>query len=135
MTITFHPERGTILVCDFRGFIQPEMIKRRTVVVLSPQIGDRPGLCTIVPLSLTKPKIIKDYHLEVFFNPSLPFPYESASKWLKGDMIYAVSFSRLDLLYSCKDSFGKRVYDIRVLDDDVMRSIESCVLSGLGIKH
>lgn len=135
MTLTFHPKRGTILECDFRGFVQPEMLKRRTVVVLSPQISGRPGLCTIVPLSLTEPKIIKPYHLEIFFTPSLPYPYESDSKWLKGDMVYAVSFSRLNLLCIGTDASGKRTYDIRVLDDVVMRKVEDCVLNGLGIKR
>ena len=134
MTIIFHPKRGTILECDFKGFIQPEMIKRRTVVVLSPQIGDRPGLCTVVALSLTKPKVIQKYHLEIFFDPELPYPYASPSKWLKGDMIYSVSVARLDLLFKGKDRNGKRIYDIRVLGDEVMRKVEACVLNGLGIE-
>lgn len=135
MTLTFHPIRGTILECEFHGFVQPEMLKRRTVVAISPQISGRPGLCTIVPLSLTEPRIIKPYHLKIFFTPSLPYPYESDFKWLKGDMVYTVSFSRLDLLGTGVDASGKRTYDIRVLDNVVMRQVEDCVLNGLGIKR
>src|SRR3546814_14006270 len=42
MPIREHPVTGTILTCDFNvGFTQPEMIKRRPVVVISPKIANR----------------------------------------------------------------------------------------------
>jgi len=28
MAIQYHPEQGTIVVCDFDGFVAPEMVKR-----------------------------------------------------------------------------------------------------------
>jgi uncharacterized protein YifN (PemK superfamily) len=38
MAITFHPEPRMVLVCDFTtGFKEPEMVKVRPVIVLSPQ--------------------------------------------------------------------------------------------------
>ena len=135
MTLQFHPKRGTILECNFSGYIMPEIDKKRTVVVISPQLDDRAKLCTVVPLSLTKPNVIKDYHLEIFFNPQLPYPYESESKWLKGDLIYSVSFSRLNLLRTGFDASGKRTYDKRILDEAIMQQVEHCIMCGLGIKH
>jgi uncharacterized protein YifN (PemK superfamily) len=56
MAIHFHPQRGTIVVCDFRGFEAPEMQKRRPVVVVSPRLRHRDNLCTVVPLSTTAPR-------------------------------------------------------------------------------
>jgi uncharacterized protein YifN (PemK superfamily) len=56
MPLTYHPETGTILICDYNlggGFIEPEMVKRRPVVVISPRFRHRDWLCTVVPLSTT----------------------------------------------------------------------------------
>ena len=42
MPLTFHPDPGTLLVCNFdTGFIPPEMVKRRLVVVISPRLRKR----------------------------------------------------------------------------------------------
>ncbi|MEI6730857.1 MAG: type II toxin-antitoxin system PemK/MazF family toxin, partial [Pseudomonadota bacterium] len=49
MAIKYHPNPGTVLTCDFSGMIEPEMIKERPVVVISPRLCSRTGLCTIVP--------------------------------------------------------------------------------------
>src|SRR3546814_2449978 len=41
-----HPPTGTILTCNFdAGFKEPEMVKRRPVIVVSPKISIRAGLC------------------------------------------------------------------------------------------
>ena len=52
MAIGEHPAPGTILICDFKqGFREPEMVKQRPVIVLSPKIGIRAKLCTVVALA------------------------------------------------------------------------------------
>ncbi|QQG36900.1 MAG: type II toxin-antitoxin system PemK/MazF family toxin [Micavibrio aeruginosavorus] len=49
MSIAEHPNKGSILLCDFNhGFVAPEMVKRRPVIVISPKIHGRVGLCTVV---------------------------------------------------------------------------------------
>jgi len=62
MAIKYHPEIGTIVICDFKGFVKPEMIKRRPAVIISPRIRYRDKLCPIVPLSTTPPNPIMAYH-------------------------------------------------------------------------
>lgn len=63
MTIREHPAIGTVLMCEFEpGFRVPEMVKRRPVVVISPKIAARPGLCMIVSLSTTPPDPVMQYH-------------------------------------------------------------------------
>lgn len=135
MAIQFHPDPGTVLICDFAGFRQPEMIKRRPVVVISPRFRQRDGLCTVVPLSTTKPRKVCEYHCQLDFDPVMPAPYNEPQMWVKADMICAVSFDRLSLPYIGKDQDGKRLYDIRHISDDSLKRVQVCVLNGMGMAH
>lgn len=132
MPIQFHPEIGTILICDFEGLKSPEMIKRRPVVVVSPKFKHRASLCTVVPLSTTAPPRIEPYHHRLTFSPPLPAPYDATSAWVKADMLYTVAFIRLSLPFS-KKNHSKREYDVRVLDQYDLIRVRECVLYGLGL--
>lgn len=134
MGIIIHPEPGTILVCDFRGMESPEMVKRRPVVVISPRLRRREGLCTVVPLSTTEPLQIAPYHFKLHTNPPLPKPYNSLFHWVKGDMLYTVSFRRLFLPHNGKDSDGKRLYVVRIIEKSDLVKIHQCILHGLGME-
>ena len=135
MPIQEHPAIGTLLLCDFTaGFKEPEMTKRRPVIVISPKISVRPRLCTVVPISTAPPKIPMPYHYELTnIDPPLPPPYEKGPNWVKGDMVTSVGFHRLDFFRYGKDLAGKRIYRYEVLDDHDMRRIRACVLSSLGL--
>ncbi|WP_322516411.1 type II toxin-antitoxin system PemK/MazF family toxin [Rhodopseudomonas palustris] len=134
MAIREHPIPGTILVCNFDGtFREPEMVKPRCVVVLSPKIAARPGLCTVVCLSTTTPHPVMPYHCQIDIRPRLPGTWRSDGVWVKGDMIYAMGFHRLDLIRTGKTREGKRTYRFDVLAPDQMKMIKSCVLKGLGM--
>jgi uncharacterized protein YifN (PemK superfamily) len=123
MPIFFQPKCGAILVCDFSGFIAPEMIKRRPVVVISPQMSNRPRMCTIVPFSTTEPYPIEAFHYKFEPTPTLPPPYDDPVQWIKCDMIYTVSYDRLSLLANGRDVNKKRVYDQRVIGlEEIKRS-------------
>lgn len=133
MAIQFHPEQGTIVVCDFDGFVPPEMIKRRPAVVVSPRLRRRNGLCTVVPLSTTPPDPVCPYHFKLHVAPTLPAPYNAAFHWVKADMLYTVAFSRLHLPFDGKDASGKRNYDVRVIDNADLLKIQECMLHALGL--
>ena len=133
MAISFHPEPGTILVCDFTGFRAPEMVKRRPVVVVSPRLRRRKGLCTVVPLSTSPPDPVEPYHYRLHTIPPLPDPYNSPSHWVKADMVYTVSFDRLFLMHSSKGADGKRIYDQRVIDKADLIKIKAALLHGIGL--
>jgi len=134
MPLNFHPEIGSILICDFfPGFVAPEMVKRRCVVTVSPRFRHRDGLCTVVPLSTTPPPQIEPYHKKLFFNPPLPSPYASEFKWVKADMLYTVSLGRLSLPFKGKDESGKRIYDPRIISREELLAVQRCLLAGLGI--
>lgn len=137
MPLTYHPKTGQIVMCDFsKGFTSPEMVKKRPVIILSPEITGRPGLVTVVPLSTKLPNPVKNYHLKLPNNvlPQLPY-FQGKESWLKGDMLYTVSLKRLDLirLRARDPETGKRQYFKKRLNNDYMRRIRRCVLAGLGL--
>ncbi|XVO20047.1 MAG: hypothetical protein HEQ18_08510 [Sphingorhabdus sp.] len=49
MALSYYPSIGEIVLCDYRGFIEPEMIKTRSVVVVSPRLRRRGNLIGVVP--------------------------------------------------------------------------------------
>lgn len=133
MALKFHPEQGALLICDFKGFIEPEMTKRRPVVVLSPKRKHGPRLCTVVPLSTTDPRPVEKYHIRIEMNPPLPDPYSARQCWAKCDMIYQVSFDRLSMPFFGKMTTGDRLYSQQFLDAEKVREIKVAVALALGL--
>ncbi len=130
MAIQIHPDIGDILLCDFSQLktLPPEMVKRRPVISLTPR--RRPGrLCTVVPLSTTAPDSIQSWHCKLQLD--LPKPYDSPEVWVKGDMLYTLSFDRFYLFRMGKDQTGKRIYTFPKLTPDQLKKVEFCVLKGL----
>jgi mRNA interferase MazF len=134
MAIQFAPKMGTIVTVDFdQGFREPEMVKRRLAVVISPPIKERGNLVTVVPLSTTDPKRIMPYHCKIIIPFALPAYWNKNECWIKGDMVNAVGFHRVDLLVLGKDSQGKRIYQKETIPPELLQKIQSCVLHSLGI--
>ncbi|MDL5025630.1 type II toxin-antitoxin system PemK/MazF family toxin [Vibrio sp. TMPB1044] len=132
MTIRYSPKIGQILMCDFSGFKAPELIKNRPVLV----INTRPNghrLVSIVGLSTTPPKPPQPYHLKLDDNnlPRHRF-FQGAPTWVKGDMLYTVSFDRLSYI-SLGSEKGKRIYFQNRLGRETMRNVYSCTLHGLNL--
>ena len=142
MSLTIHPKPGQILICDFtKGFKKPELVKCRPVLVLTPRMNGRGGLVTIVGLSTIEPRALRDYHC-LLPKASLPMleKYQNKETWVKGDMIYAVGFHRLNLIkLGTKGQNGKRNYFKNRISRERMREIYGCVLHGLNfstlVKH
>ena len=134
MSILEHPPVGTLLICDFdSGFKEPEMVKQRVVVVVSPKIEARRGLCTVVALSMTDPDPVMPYHRQIDIRPQLPVRWSSDGVWIKGDMINTVAFHRLDLIRIGKDRRGKRLYYYDPLSSENLRTVRECFLRSLAL--
>lgn len=134
MAIKFNPGVGCVVMCDFnRGFQLPEMVKKRPAIILAPPISSRPGLCTVVSLSASAPQKVMLYHTEIEIPFPMPEPFSSQRVWVKGDMINAVGFQRLDLIRNGRDINGKRQYFTKLVGEDAMVKIRKCVLHGLGL--
>ncbi|WP_040296711.1 type II toxin-antitoxin system PemK/MazF family toxin [Alcanivorax hongdengensis] len=131
--IKFHPRKGTVLCCDFsKGFEPPEMVKVRPVIVITPQLPGRPGLCTVVPISSVEPVPMQPYHHKM--DPGSLTPKMQATEcWAKCDMLYTVGLNRLDRIRERKPD-GKRIYMTTTATADDMTAIEVAILNGLGLR-
>jgi uncharacterized protein YifN (PemK superfamily) len=86
---------GSVTYCDYKGFVVPEMIKQRPVIVVSKH-PHHLKLLAVVPISTTKPSLIKNYHLEM--NAQFCSTYLSGERsWVKCDMINVLSLDRIHL--------------------------------------
>ena len=127
MAISYHPELGEALWCDYSG-VQPEMIKRRLAVVLTPRSCQRAGLTTVIPISCTPPRIPRPWHVKLSKDP-----YPKGDKeevWAKCDMINVVSFERLSG-YHIRWNGRRQYLKMRVSMEELVR-IRKGVLASLG---
>ena len=134
MAIREHPAQGSIITVNYdQGFQPPEMVKRRLVVVLSPNIKSRVKLITVVPLSLTPPDKEMPFHTQIDIPFQLPPNWGQRNRWIKGDMVNAIGFHRADLLSLGKDRHGKRIYQYQRLPEEILKEVRRCVLHGMGL--
>lgn len=105
------------------------MVKRRAVVVLVQRKRER--LCTVAPFSTSPPQPVMPYHAKLSFDPELPHPYSGEYKWLKGDMVYTVSWDRLDRPHIKDRATGKRTYVNRHLSATDFQQVQTCVRAAL----
>jgi uncharacterized protein YifN (PemK superfamily) len=130
MAITFIPERGRILMCDYDlAGVPPEMEKARRVVVISPtKLNHRhaggPGLAVVVPLSATPPTRARPY--DVFF-PAGVYQSLAVDTWARCATISHVSHSRLERVWS------RQAYIGEIISAADMRRLEAGLLLALGI--
>ena len=94
--LKFQPKAGSVVCCNYLGFIKPEMVKERPVIIIAKHKHNS-KLVFIVPLSTTAPDPSYEYHLQLeeefcslYFNGVRP--------WVKCDMVNIVSLARLNLL-------------------------------------
>jgi len=135
MPIQFPPKAGQVLICNYNtGFKEPEMVKERLAVVVSPRLPHRDHLCTVVPLSTTPPRAGLKYQCKVELPFTAPHPYEGQFKFAKADMLATVAYSRLSMPYDGKDQGGKRKYLKIVLDQGELQKVHTCILHALGLE-
>lgn len=111
------------------------MVKTRPVVVITPRLRNRSGLCTVVPLSGTDPLPVENYHHKISFERPLPKPWGSPMYWAKADMFATVAFHRLHLIGLGKDQYGKRKYLNVSISAEELTNIQACVLHALNLSH
>lgn len=124
--IQFHPKKGTVLMCDFRGNEIPEIIKKRPVVIITPRLPYRENLATVVPLSTTPPLHDVPYVVklaEYYGNDQL-----KPQQYAKCDLVCSVSFKRLDRI-----KIGYRKYITPTLSDDDFKLVIQGVKKALGL--
>lgn len=125
--LTYQPKPNTIIMCNFEGFISPEMVKNRPVIVLT-KSKDNPKLVTIVPISTTEPHEITDLHVEIVG------PIDGKKAWVKCDMVTTVCLERLDRL-KVMGAGGRYTWGTKSLDVDTFQQVKKSVANYLGLIH
>lgn len=134
MAISFPPNVGEVLICDFStGFRKPEMVKRRPALVVSPRLRHRDGLCTVVPLSTTPPQRVVPHQCLIRLPYAPPEPFSAVDCWAKADMLATVSYSRLNLFRDQRGPGGKRKYHRLKLDPVELEKVRTCIRVALGL--
>ena len=130
MPLKFQPKPGNIVICDFHGFVAPEMVKKRPVLVIAKNKHNA-QLVTVVPLSTTRPNPVAPYHYNLRENP-LPDKPKDLETWAKCDMVITVSLARLD-----RYKVARRQYVVPTLPTEELEAIRRCVAIALHIdkKH
>lgn len=126
MPLNFYPRAGQILICDFKGFLEPEMVKVRPVVVISPKLPYRAEIVTVVPISTTAPRheypfvvrLSKNYH---------PKELDDFPCWAKCDMVMNIARHRLDGF-----KVGRRKYVNPQMDGHDLQAVRAGVMHALG---
>lgn len=113
-------------MCDFAGYVLPEMVKVRPVVVIARNRRNR-RLVTVVPLSTTAPDTPDAHHPALSANP-LP-GREQIACWAKCDMVATVSLARLDRFKA-----ERRRYVAPSLPASDFQAIRLAVRSALGLQ-
>lgn len=127
MALMFQPKVGSVLMCSFEGFVEPEMVKRRPVVVIARNKGNC-RLVTVVPLSTTEPDFEEAYHYQL---PTNPVPAYAAKRcWAKCDMVATVSIERMDRLKN-----NKRERVVPVIADRDLKAIRLGVVNALQLRN
>jgi uncharacterized protein YifN (PemK superfamily) len=115
-------------MCDFAGYVVPEMVKIRPVVVLARNRKNR-QLVTVVPLSTTAPTVLEDHHHELTANP--PPGKAGVRCWAKCDMVATVALARLDRYNVGRGQFVAPVLPAADFDAIRLGVANALVLRGL----
>lgn len=115
----YYPKQSHVLICDFHGFVAPEMVKVRPVVIVSPSSRHGSRLCTVVPLSTTAPNPVHAWHIKLAQNPN-PLENLELEVWAKCDMLYTVSCDRLNQFHR-KTRKGREYLSPAMKYDDFQR--------------
>jgi uncharacterized protein YifN (PemK superfamily) len=106
----FYAKKRMILMCDFDrgGFLPPEMVKRRRVVVLRVFAQ----IAIVVPLSATEPKPLRSFHSAIY-----PAGYHAITVpvWAKADTLAHVSLGRLDRVNVRGNNYTERTSNVCLL--------------------
>lgn len=136
MSLKFPPKPGLIVICNYNtGFREPEMVKERLAVVVSPRLPHRDGLCTVVPLSTSPSRSGIRYQCRIELPCDAPAPYEGVIKWAKCDMLATLAYGRMQLPFTGRDKVtGKRKYLQIVLPGEELARVREAMLHALGLE-
>jgi len=109
------------------------MIKTRPVVVVTKEHRGRPTLCTVVPLSTTRPDPVLAFHVRID-EQRLPRVMSNHATWAKCDMLYTLSLDRLDRIRCGRNrATGQRVYETGRISVEELAMVRRAIAFALGL--
>ncbi len=126
MGLSFVPVPGSIVICNFEGYLRPEMVKKRRAVVISPMrafkyVSD--ATVIVVPLSEVQPLPTLPWH-----HPIPAGRYACLRRcWAKGDLVAHVGLVRLDRVFHAGN------WVIPVVRPDDLFAVRRAVTNAIGI--
>lgn len=140
MGIMGSPRNGAILMCEFDAHElelvgDGNMVKRRSVIVMSPQHQRRERVLHVVPISMTAPHKIKPWHVEVPLH-CIPAPArrKEGVRWAKCDMVVTVGWSRLNRFRGSRKG-GYATYHDAQVDLATMVRLKKGIAAVFGIRQ
>jgi len=135
MALHHHPKIGDVLMCAFPDCLrEPEMIKTRPVVVVTKEHRGRPSLCTVVPLSTTRPDPVLDFHVRID-EQRLPRTLSNHATWAKCDMLYTLNLDRLDRVRGGMNRrTGQRIYETGRISVEELAMVRRAIAFALGLR-
>lgn len=130
MGLKFQPQVRSVLMCDFRGLVVPEIVKIRPVIVVARNRYNN-QLVTVVPISTTAPTIARECHHELLVNP-IP-GNEHISCWVKCDMVMKVALARLDRIKT--KTWEGRSYVVPQVATEEFERVKCAILHGMGMSY
>ncbi|HFV9228852.1 MULTISPECIES: type II toxin-antitoxin system PemK/MazF family toxin [Enterobacter] len=130
MGLKFQPQVRSVLMCDFRGLVVPEIVKIRPVVVVARNRYNN-QLVTVVPISTTAPALARECHHELSVNP-IP-GNEHITCWVKCDMVMTVALTRLDRIKT--RTWEGRNYVVPQITTEEFERVKCAILHGMGMSY
>jgi mRNA interferase MazF len=133
------PKPGEIFVCDFSGYIVPEIVKTRRVVVVSPRHTGAP-LALVAPISTSAPRTVLPIHARLPGQATYRCFWGADEVWVKGDLIAHVCYDRLNKVRIPKlDEWGNPIrskYEFlptTTLSSGDFKAVRQAILHALGL--
>jgi uncharacterized protein YifN (PemK superfamily) len=121
------PSPGEVWTCDFAGYVAPEMVKTRRVIILSPRNVDS-RVVLVVPVSTTAPRQLLPVHVHI------PAPsyrcFQHQEVWVKADLVAHVRLDRLDRV-----RIGGRFIHTEHISQEHLKQVRQAALHALGLGH
>jgi mRNA interferase MazF len=122
------PKQGEIYMCNFSGYVVPEIVKlRRAIVVSPPNRGAKVVL--VVPVSTTPPRFGSPVQVRLPGEDVYECFAGVQEVWVKADLISHVSFARLDRVHVRGKGFLRTVK----LSNDHLKDVQRAILHALGL--
>ena len=115
-------------MCDYSGYVKPEMVKLRRVIVVSPA-NKGASVVLVVPVSTTRPRIATPVHVRLPGGDEYECFAGAPEVWVKADLLSHVRFERLDRVFVRGTGYLKTVK----LSPEHLKDVQGAVLHALGL--